>query len=168
MRIEIYSRNRYFTVTGQHVPGTPDDLQERTEELAALCKDLFGSTLESVPGPESRASPERSTPGSTRWWPRPHWHPNDEDNDVLLARAHADPWRGDKFAGLFAGRWRERGYQSQSDADLALCGLLAYWTEGDAHRMDRLFRRSGLMRPKWDERRGSSTYGANTIATALS
>ena len=33
--------------------------------------------------------------------------------------------------------------------------------------MDRLFRRSGLMRPKWDERRGDRTYGARTLARAL-
>jgi hypothetical protein len=33
--------------------------------------------------------------------------------------------------------------------------------------MDRLFRQSGLMRPKWDELRGESTYGERTIQNAL-
>jgi hypothetical protein len=33
-----------------------------------------------------------------------------------------------------------------------LYGLLAFWTNRDAERMDRLFRRSALMRQKWGER----------------
>jgi hypothetical protein len=44
---------------------------------------------------------------------------------------------------------------------------LAFWAGGDAGRIDRLFRQSGLYRPKWDERRGQETYGQHTIATAL-
>ncbi|MBK8753790.1 MAG: hypothetical protein IPL99_20025 [Candidatus Competibacteraceae bacterium] len=33
--------------------------------------------------------------------------------------------------------------------------------------MDRLFRQSDLMRPKWDERRGEQTYGERTLAAAI-
>jgi primase-polymerase (primpol)-like protein len=47
------------------------------------------------------------------------------------------------------GHW-EGEYSSQSEADLALCRLLAYWANRDASRIDALFRRSGLMRKKWD------------------
>src|ERR1039457_1833214 len=32
-RIEIYTRSRWATVTGQHVEGTPVDLEDRTHEL---------------------------------------------------------------------------------------------------------------------------------------
>jgi putative DNA primase/helicase len=45
--------------------------------------------------------------------------------------------------------------------------MLAFWTGGDAQRMDRLFRCSGLMREKWDRETGASTYGSLTIAAAL-
>jgi len=38
---------------------------------------------------------------------------------------------------------------------------------GDPARIDRVFRSSGLMREKWDTRRGDSTYGSQTIAKAL-
>ncbi|MBL8247994.1 MAG: DUF927 domain-containing protein, partial [Candidatus Competibacter sp.] len=55
-----------------------------------------------------------------------------------------------------------------SAADLALLNLLAFWTGKDTARMDQLFRQSGLMRPKWDERRGEQTYGERTIASAIS
>ena len=58
-------------------------------------------------------------------------------------------------------------YPSQSEADLGFCGVLASRT-ADAEQIDRIFRRSGLFRPKWDEMRGAQTYGAMTIATALS
>jgi hypothetical protein len=55
-----------------------------------------------------------------------------------------------------------------SRADLALCAELAIWTKKDAAWMDRLFRQSALMRPKWDEARGTHTYGQRTIGKALS
>lgn len=60
---------------------------------------------------------------------------------------------------------------NHSDADLALCNSLMWWTNGDVNRVDSLFRMSALMRPKWDEPRRdkqgyNSTYGMNTILTA--
>ncbi len=54
-----------------------------------------------------------------------------------------------------------------SGADQALCNLLAFWTGKDATRMDRMFRRSGLFRDKWDEKRGEHTYGQKTIDCAI-
>jgi primase-polymerase (primpol)-like protein len=54
-----------------------------------------------------------------------------------------------------------------SAADLALCGLLAFWCGPDPKRIDRLFRRSALMRGKWDSPRADTTYGALTIQKAL-
>jgi putative DNA primase/helicase len=80
------------------------------------------------------------------------------------------------FSLLFAGRWpevqREDGssaYASQSEADLALCNL-GTAAGGNADQLDKLFRLSGLYRPKWDERHSSDgqTYGQMTIAKALS
>jgi hypothetical protein len=41
--------------------------------------------------------------------------------------------------------------------------MLAYWTDGDAERIDRLFRRSALMRDKWDR----DGYRDATIAKAV-
>jgi putative DNA primase/helicase len=59
------------------------------------------------------------------------------------------------------------GYPSPSEAHLALVSLLAFWTGGNAVRIDALFRSSGLMRGKWDAPRGTQTYGERTIAVAL-
>ena len=53
-----------------------------------------------------------------------------------------------------------------SSADMALCNQLAFWTQ-DPEQLDRLFRQSGLMRKKWDAKRGDGTYGERTIDEAL-
>lgn len=74
--------------------------------------------------------------------------------------------RGYGIEALFRGDISS--YSSHSEADLALMSHLAYWTNGDANRMDRLFRQSGLMREKWDERHGDQTYGEKTISRVLS
>src|SRR2546423_15199321 len=94
--------------------------------------------------------------------------PRMADEEVLL-RAHNGPkYVPGRFDGVF-----DRGDLSgqggdHSAADFALCCRLAYWTQ-DAAQIDRLFRRSGLMRAKWDEVHFSdgTTYGARTIANAL-
>ena len=59
---------------------------------------------------------------------------------------------------------------SQSEADLALCGKLAFWFQKDAVRIDKIFRQSSLFRAKWDEKHygDGSTYGQKTVETAIS
>ena len=72
---------------------------------------------------------------------------------------------GQKIRSLFDGDWS--GYQSQSQADQALANYLAFFTGKDPVMMDSLFRQSRLIRDKWDEMRGESTYGQMTIQEAL-
>ena len=73
---------------------------------------------------------------------------------------------GDKFKALMDGRWEE-GYDSQSDADMALVSILAFWCGNVEEQIDRIFRTSGLMRDKWDRQTGDSTYGQITIRNAV-
>jgi hypothetical protein len=40
-RIEVYDRGRYFTVTGQHLEGTPLTVEDRQEQLSALYAETF-------------------------------------------------------------------------------------------------------------------------------
>ena len=70
------------------------------------------------------------------------------------------------FAGLWEGQWQEI-YPSQSEADSALCMILAFWTMKNAEQIDRIFRQSGLYRDKWDEMHGEQTYGELTISKAM-
>ena len=57
---------------------------------------------------------------------------------------------GDKFQLLWEGTWQDAGYSSQSEADLALCTLLSFWSGREKEQIDRLFKQSGLMRDKWN------------------
>lgn len=74
---------------------------------------------------------------------------------------------GEKFKALMEGRWEE-GYDSQSDADMALVSILAFWCGNVEEQIDRIFRTSGLMRDKWDRQTGEQTYGSITIRNAVS
>lgn len=53
-----------------------------------------------------------------------------------------------------------------SEADGALAMHLAFWTGRDVERVERLMRRSALVRDKWDSDRGDTTYLAHTVARA--
>lgn len=88
------------------------------------------------------------------------------DDDGVIAHASASE-SGDKFKALYAGNWEE-GYDSQSDADMALVSILAFWCGNVEEQIDRIFRTSGLMRDKWDRMTGGSTYGQITIRNAVS
>lgn len=84
----------------------------------------------------------------------------------LIEKAMDNRTSGEKFKMLYNGKW-ESYYKSQSEADMALLGMLAFWTAKDAERMDRIFRTSGLMRDKWDRKQSGSTYGAISIQNAI-
>jgi primase-polymerase (primpol)-like protein len=143
--IEIYDRGRYFAMTGERVVGLPVEAMPRQAELDGLRGRLFPPAAE----PRRSVSPP-SVLGL--------------DDEELLRRAFAAR-NGGQVERLWNGVWA--GYGSRSEADLALVSHLAFWTGGDPERIDRLFRRSGLYREKWDARRGETTYGAETIARAL-
>ena len=143
--IEMYDTGRFFTVTGNRFQGTPETIEERQSEVEMLYREVFGE--QQPPSPQRREASSNNT-----------------DDDELIGKA-SNAENGEKFSRLWTGDWS--GYPSRSEADLALCSLLAFWTNGDAERVDRLFRRSGLYREKWDERHGDRTYGEITITTAL-
>ena len=84
----------------------------------------------------------------------------------LIDKAMNHHKHGHEFRALWAGDTSKYG-GDQHRADAALCRKLAWLTGKDSHRMDVLFRASGLMRPKWDERRGQGTYGSRTIERAI-
>ncbi len=142
--IELYDRGRYFTVTGRHLKGTPETIEARQAVLEEVCAELW------PPKPARKTS-----------LPQPV-----DLNDAQLIEEACNAKGGDAFGRLWRGDLSDvEGDHSRGD--FTLCGRLAFWTAGDGRRMDRMFRSSGLMREKWDERRGPSTYGAITIEEAL-
>ena len=147
--LEIYiagCTNKFVTVTGNALtPGL--EIEEHGEQLAAVLEKYM-----------VRTKMKKTTPPSASSGPV-------ELDDVALIEKAKKGRNGEQFAALWAGD--TSSYQSQSEADMALCNWLAWWTNKDAARMDRLFRSSGLMREKWDRRQSGSTYGAITIQEAI-
>ncbi len=147
-QFETYESGRYFTMTGHHLDGTPDCIHNRQAEMEDLHAEVFGSR-------ENAQSTSHTGKSTSRI-----------SDDEVLTRARKSK-NADKFERLWSGDWTE--YDSQSEGDLALCSMLAFWTKGTAEQIDRLFRQSRLFREKWDEKHFSDgrTYGEATIAKAL-
>lgn len=89
---------------------------------------------------------------------------NNMELDVFLQRAFNSK-NGDKIQKLWTGNYT--AYGSQSEADLAFCSYLAQLLGNNATMIDAVFRKSALMRDKWDRGTGGSTYGAITIQRAI-
>ncbi|HEX3640931.1 MAG TPA: hypothetical protein VHV10_06555 [Ktedonobacteraceae bacterium] len=161
---ELSSRSCYVTITGNHLEGTPIDLPSGPEVQNAL---------DSILSEHFPTTPKVNTVGGGRTGvhePQPIYSRTRSDNEVIEKASGAkNGWRFDK---LFSGS--AQGHKSRSEAHLALCSMLTYWTNGDAVQMDRLFRQSGFFIEedtvqKWDERHYADgrTYGQGVIDKAL-
>lgn len=146
--LEMYQTARYFTVTGK-VFGEPKPIAEREIQAAEI---------------QSRHAPKPQE--------KPIIAPSVEkyaitalSDDEVIDKASKSK-SGTKFTALLGGDLSDYN-NDQSRADQALCNILAFWCSGDTRQMDRIFRNSGLMREKWDEKRGANTYGEITLNEAV-
>jgi hypothetical protein len=145
--VEVYWGARYLTVTGCHLDGTLGTVEARQEALDAFCARYFAPVA--LPSREFQVV---ASNGASL------------DDEALIEKALAAN-DGGKFAALWDGD--TRGYPSPSEAVAALLWKLVFWAGRNPVRVDQLFRRSGLMSPKWDSRRGNTTWGALEIASAI-
>ncbi len=144
--IEVYvagATNKYVTLTGNVCESY--EFGDRTQELQTLL-DRYMSRPKADAGNAINAE-------------------NPALDSVELIRLAKASKNGASFSALWDGSIQ--GYSSPSEADMALCSHLAFWTGRDAAQMDSLFRQSGLMREKWDRKQSGSTYGAITIQNAI-
>lgn len=143
-KIEMYENRRYFIMTGNVYNEKYVDIVDCTEKIKILHnKYLYTPTPKALP---KRVEVVNMT-----------------DHEIIdKAKACKT---GRLFGLLYDGAW-EGLYSSQSEADMAFCNQLAFWTQRNAEQMDRIFRASGLMREKWDSKRGSLTYGQITVQKA--
>lgn len=139
-RHEFYIRDRGVVLHPEAHQGSWD--VDCTAQVHALIRDWFPPRNEGVALIASHAGP------------RPEWR-GPADDDVLLQRAltatgSAAARLGGKltFAQLWSGQC-----EKNNENDMALAAHLAFWTGCDADRMERLMRRSGLVRDKWHEHR---------------
>lgn len=140
---EMYDTGRFFVMTGDYCSEYMD-ITDCTESIKPLHSKYIGSGREPVPQVRRRA-----TIGTA--------------NDIISAAMNSK--NGAQFKALYSGDFS--AYGSHSEADLALCNMLAFWCGCDADKMDSLFRQSGLMRDKWDRKQSGTTYGAITIQKAI-
>ncbi|MFF3922598.1 phage NrS-1 polymerase family protein [Paenibacillus lactis] len=138
-KFEMYDQDRFFAVTGDHVAKTPETIEHRQSELTWLYDRLFANDK-----PAESNLPESDV--------------TLEDQEIIEVAKKAK--HGAKFERLYAGHWS--AYNSQSEAEQALCNMLAFYTR-NTEQIDRLFRASGLMREKWER----EDYRNRTIAKAL-
>ena len=157
--IELYAQLRYLTVTGRRLPESPETLEPRETELHALYHELFGEEpARALPLSAPAANGNGHGPSLAAAAVTGHELPDAE----LLARMFAAR-NGAAITALWIGDTSACG-GDDSRADLALCSHLAFWTNGDADRMDRLFRQSRLYREKWER----ADYRQATLDRALS
>lgn len=141
--LEMYDSRRYFTVTGDRVPGAPTTVKHRADEL----EDIHGEYI--VDEDQETATTQMD-------------YADIALRDEELIEKARNAANGDKFEALWNGD--TTGYPSHSEADQALCTLLAFWTGGDRQRIEQLFSQSGLVREKWQTR---PDYRERTIHTAI-
>ena len=150
--IEIYDKERYFTVTGLQGKGEIGDGQDAVDWIYA---EHFNS----------QSNPELQ-PDNSPTAPRPILTHSKLTTDQIVQKIQQSRQFA-KFNALMDGN--TTSYGSQSEADIALCSIIAFWTQ-DTSTIDAIFRQSDLMRPKWDEvhKPPKTTYGQMTIDKALS
>ena len=120
--IEMYAGHgaRFVTVTGKHLDGTPETIEERSEELLATYHQY-------KPKP---VVPKQQKPAST---------PISLSDQELLDKMFAS-----KIGSEIQALWNGTHGLNGSVADYKLLTSLAFWTGKDASRMERLFLQSAL------------------------
>ena len=139
---ECYEQGRFFTVTGDMITGY-SDLKECTETIKPLYKKYLAREEE----------PFLTTPPID-------WRGESLSDSEVIKKAS----RNDRFTQLYH---YGNGSGDASRDDMSLINMLVFWTGGNSQQIDRLFRNSALMRPKWDRRQSGSTYGQISINRCL-
>lgn len=147
--VEIYDRH-YFAITA-NMYTVSNEIREAQDVINEFYKAYFHEEDKT----QEREKKEQFKPFSSPVF----YSSNIEDEKIIEVATRAR--NGQKFSALMAGNFS--GYPSQSDADLALCGILAFYTQ-DIAQIERIFSSSGLCREKWEDR---ADYRKRTIEKAL-
>lgn len=154
--LEYYTDGRFVALTGAHARG--DAGTDHSQALAYLTQELF--------------APVVGNDGHPIEWtdaPCPEWRGPASDDELIRRACYRRQTAGSAFGSrvVFADLWEGNtdaltvayptasggaGPYDASSADAALAAHLMFWTGRDCARVERLMRRSALMRAKWDDR----------------
>lgn len=118
--VEMYSSERFMTMTGNTYRDVP--IIEAQEVVSSLFEYL--DTFE---------------PSKVTDYPNQPETISDQELGDTAYRAS----NGERFGLLWAGRWKDAGYESQSEADFALINIIAFYT-GNREQVRRMFLNSAL------------------------
>ena len=143
--VEVYSSQRYFTLTTNHLKIAPDTIEFRQPQLTRLY-----TSLTALEAPRATCKPQE--------------YQVYVSNDTVLEKAKNAP-NGQLFAELYNGGITR--FTSKSEADWELLLKLMYWTNDDVSQVRSLFLKSGLVDAKTLSPRAYSTYLDVTIDNIL-
>ena len=149
-KIEVYSDKKVMALTGV-AWGDPRPIVDGQSIVSLLeTLDKGAAAAQEAKAEKARRRNSSVVTGGKDFPPR-------SDDEVWAAIERTSP----KGKALLGGSLAMHG-NDHSRADAALCEILAEYTNDDLDQMDRIFRRSGLMSPKWnraDYRRKTLEYG---------
>lgn len=149
--IEIYSECRYFTITGMALNSY--GIEDRQVEI----NDLYAEFARVEQADKHTVEKEKARDGFGDHLGRLEL--TSADREVISIAQFAS--NGEYFKRLYAGS--NCSHKSSSEADLAFCSILAFYTCSNADAIDRIFRSSGRMRDKWSR----EDYREDTIFRAI-
>jgi len=142
-KFEMYDDKQFIAMTGNHVKETPHGINKAQNVINYLYNlYLF---QESLTDKYSRLNCIQTSPQMT---------------DDKIIRKASEAKNGQTFINLYNGDYSL--YDSASEADQALCFILAFYTQ-QFNQIDRLFSNSKLYREKWDR----IDYKEKTIMNAI-
>lgn len=159
--VEMYDSGRFFAFTGNALRNIP--INERTEQIIPLWEKYVDDSKEI-----QQYQPQQNNVFNKYNFLNydPEYKTEIKLGDQELINKALASKQGYDFGRLYQGDLSSHG-NDHSAADMAFCSMLAFWCNSDRAQMDRIFRSSGLMRPKWDEKRGADTYGNITLDNAI-
>lgn len=142
--VEMYSSDRFFTVTGRRLESYPATVEVRQAQLAEVYSLTFPDDVTSGQPIESH------TPAMS----------DEAIIELMRAAGNADRvrklWNGDRSDYATAEN------DGASEADAALASWIAFYTQ-DPVQVERIMRRSKLVRPKWNR----ASYMRPTVESAI-
>lgn len=157
-QIEIYSKERYITLTLNHLQGTPTTINERPLELQMLLAEYFPepTPIPVFQKPVAEVQQQEQKPRLENSQLEEHMQKYPHS---VLSRLY----QGDKT--LYEGE--KRRYRSKSEADAAFCLMLLGIADDDLTKAEQLYLQSGMVDAKTLSFRGEETYLQYTLRRML-